>query len=497
MKKMTSIYNRARVGIKAVLIVTAVVVVIQSCKKDPFSFQVATRSVLMLDMIQKDTSLSIAVQALEKAKMAATLNTYGPFTFFVPDNNGFRKLFTNLGKTGLQDFTEEEIRTIMTYHILPTRLKAAEFIQGPQATATGRGDYITLDISKGYKSNTIANGKANVYQTDIEYSNGYVHKMDGVLDPPTLTIGQFMLQNADKYSIMIAGLQKAGFMDTLTALDNSSGTRIRLTLFAETNDVLQAAGIQNFDHLTLDSLKSFMQYHIIPGGNFSSSYTKFVTSIPGLNVVERWDSTILTLDRQQWLYFDLAAVSLVNNKTNLAASDIIMRNGIIHNLEKHITFAPTIKRTQIYHTFWNATTFCYGIPGFTSSQPPVANASSGNWRWYTEGKSATNHPRGANFLFMNPDGINDSLVTVVRNVRMGKYRIEVNYKSGGRGDYQMMHESDPIGVPTNYGIAPVYEQKVVIGTYEFKSSGDKRIRFVCTRTGGINLEAMVLTPVYN
>jgi hypothetical protein len=42
----------------------------------------------------------------------------------------------------------------------------------------------------------------------------------------------------------------------------------------------------------------------------------------------------------------------------------------------------------------------------------------------------------------------------------------------------------------------VFEQKVVIGTYDFKTSGDKRLNFVCTRLGGINLEAMVLTPEY-
>jgi hypothetical protein len=239
-----------------------------------------------------------------------------------------------------------------------------------------------------------------------------------------------------------------------------------------------------------------MRYHILPGGNFSSSYTKFVPSIPGLNVVERWDSTILTLDRQDWIYFNLAGNKLINDTVNLAASDIIMRNGILHNLDKPISFNPALKRTQIYHTFWDASTFAYGIPGFSSNQPPVANASSGNWRWYTEGKSATNHPRGANFLFMNPDGINDSLISIVRNVRKGKYRIEVNYKNGGRGDYQMKYGNDLIGVPTNYGTGTVYEQKRLIGVYDFQTSGDKRINFVCTRVGGINLEAMVLTPVY-
>src|SRR5581483_7645207 len=138
---------------------------------------------------------------------------------------------------------------IMIYHILPTRLKAEEFIQGPQATATGAGDYISIDISKGYKSTAVANGIATIYQTDLEYYNGFVHKMDAVLDPPVLTIGQFLQNNPDKYSIFVGGLQRAGLMDTLTSLTNSSGVRNRLTLFCETNDVLQKAGITTFDNL--------------------------------------------------------------------------------------------------------------------------------------------------------------------------------------------------------------------------------------------------------
>ena len=177
---------------------------------------------------------------------------------------------------------------------------------------------------------------------------------------------------------------------------------------------------------------------------------------------------------------------------DFAATDIIMRNGVMHNVDKHIAFDPGIARTQLYHVFWKNAAFAYGIPGISSSQAPPLS-TSGNWRYYLEGSV---NGRSEYFLFMNPDGINDSLVAVVKNVRRGKYRIEVNYKGGGRGDFQLMHGQDPIGVPLNYGVGPTFEQKQVIGTYDFKTSGDKRLNFVCTRVGGINLECLVLTPVY-
>ena len=466
----------------------------QGCKRDNFSYQEQTRSVLAFDMLQQDTSLSIAVAALEKTKMSATLNTYGPFTFFIPDNNAFRKFFASKGKTNLDDFTDEELKTILVYHILPTRLKSAEFIQGPQATPTGRGDFVTLDISKGFKYNTIANGIAKVYETDIEYSNALVHKIDGVLNPPTLTIGEFLLQNKDRYSILIGGFQRAGLMDTLTNLTDWRGQRIRLTLFAETNEVLQAAGIQNFDHMPIDELNDLMRYHIIPGANFSASYTKFRPAMTVLNVQERWDSTLLCVNNNDYIYFNLAAKKLINDTADFAATDVIMRNGVIHNVDKHIAFQPGIRRTQIYHIFWQNTNFAYGIPGVSSSQAPVLSTSGTVlWRYYLE----TFNGRSEYFLFMAADGVNDSLVSVVKNVRRGKYKFEISYKNGfgNRGNYQLKYGEDLIGVPVDYNLGTTYEQKVVIGTYDFKTSGDKRLNFVCTKTGGINLEALVLTPV--
>ena len=476
-----------------VLLGTLLVVIgTQGCKKPAFSYQEQVRSVLAYEQMKQDTSLSIAVAALEKANIAATLNTYGPFTLFAPDNKAFRKFFAAKGKSSINDFTADEIKFYMIYHIMQVRLKSGEFVQGPQPHPSGIGDFISLDISKGFKFNTIANGVANVYETDIEYANGIVHKMDAVLDPPTLTIGQFLDQNKDKYSVMIAGLKRVSLWDTLSNLTDAGGQRIRLTFFAENNEVLQAAGITSFDNWPLDQLDTLLRYHMIAGAGFSSTYTRKTDAKPAIGIEERWDSTILSLNKQQYLYFDLAAPKFINSVANFIASDVIMRNGVLHSVDKHLAFHPGIKRTQIFHWFRGAlaTTFAYGIPGVTPSQQAAVNGS-GNWRTFAE--------NNREFIFYNPDGVNDSMVTVVPNIRAGKYRIEVNYKAGGRGDYQLMYRTDLIGLPVNMGtqVGPtVYDQRSVIGTYHFATSGDKRLSFVCTRVGGFAAENLVLTPVY-
>src|SRR3982750_1734550 len=174
--------NIIKISFSITVALAIMIACMEGCKKDPFSYQEQNRSVLAYDMMKEDTTISIALAALDKAKLSPTLNTYGPFTFFVPDNNAFRKFFASKGKSGLNDFTEEEIRTLMVYHILTARLRSAEFRQGPQTNApTGAGDVISLDISKGYKDSTVANSVAKVYKTDITYSNALVHKIDAVL----------------------------------------------------------------------------------------------------------------------------------------------------------------------------------------------------------------------------------------------------------------------------------------------------------------------------
>jgi uncharacterized surface protein with fasciclin (FAS1) repeats len=483
-----------RSGFSIVVSAIALLFSLQGCKPDNFSYQEQNRSVLAFEKMKEDTTLSIAVAALEKSNLAPTLNTYGPFTLFAPDNNAFRKFFVKKGKRSLDDFPADTIRFYMIYHIMQVRLKSSEFVQGPQPQPSGQGDFISLDISKGYKFNTIANGIANVYKTDIEFSNALIHKIDAVLDPPTLTIGQILEQNKDKYSIMIEGLKRANLWDTINNLTDAFGNRIRLTLFAENDDVWKAAGITTLTTMPLDQLDTLLRYHIIAGAGFSSTYTKRTDAKPAIGIVERWDSTILTINRQQYLYFDLAATKFINETANFIASDVIMRNGVMHSVDKHLEFNSSIKRTQIY--LWLrgnlASALAYGIPGISPTQQAAINGA-GNWRTFAE--------NGREFLFFNPDGVNDSLVIIVPNIRTGKYRVEVNYKSGGRGDYQLRYRDDLIGVPVNMGLQLVanntaYDQRAVVGIYDFKTSGDKRLNFVCTRVSGFAIENIVLTPVY-
>jgi uncharacterized surface protein with fasciclin (FAS1) repeats len=467
--------------------------VVAGCKREDLSFQEKNRLFQMMDMLRTDTSLSIMVEALDKAQLSGTLNTYGPFTLFAPDNKAFRSYMKNVGKTSIADFTSEEISTLMTYHILGARLRSADFIPGPQTSSTGRGDFITLDISKGTKTEALANGKATLYETDIEYSNGIVHRMDAVLDPPVLTIGAFLEQNP-QYSVMKEGLQLAGLMDTLLALTNAQGDKIRLTLFAETNEVLAAAGITTFNNMQPDELQDLMRYHLVPGGSFTAQYAGLTAAVPAIGVIERWDNTLTTLSPDSHLYYDMAGQKPVNTTIDFRGSDILMKNGVLHNVDKHMVFSSSVPRTQITHVFSETLNYGYGLPGISPTAQPIISTAAGRFRYFAE----TGHSRsGAMVLFFEADTKDDSLISIVRNVRKGKYKISINYKNGNRGDLQLMYGDDKIGPVKNYGAGSTFYQNMELGTYEFTTSGDKRFKWVSqqSKLAAVVMDVMVLTPV--
>lgn len=480
-------------NIIAKIILVMLVGAVAGCKREGFSFQEKDRLYQMMDMLRADTSLSMTVEALDKAQLSGTLNTYGPFTLFAPDNKAFRSYIKNVGKTGIADFTSEEITTLMIYHILGARLRSADFIPGPQSYSTGKGDYIALDISRGTKTEALANGKARLYQTDIEYSNGIVHKMDAVLDPPVLTIGAFLDQNP-QYSVIKAGLQRAGLMDTLLALTNAQGERIRLTLFAETNEVLAAAGITTFSNMPLEELQDLMRYHLVPGSSFTAQYAGLTAAVPAIGQIERWDNTLSTLSPDSHIYYDMAGQKPVNATIDFRGSDILMKNGLLHNLDKHMIFNSAVPRTQITHVFSETLNYGYGLAGISPTAQPIISTASGRFRYFAE----TSHPRsGAMVLYFEADSKDDSLISIVRNVRKGKYKIAINYKNGNRGDLQLMYGDDKIGPVKNYGAGTLFYQNMELGIYEFTTSGDKRFKWVsqASKLAACVMDVMILTPV--
>ena len=116
--------------------------------------------------------------ALTAADLVDTLKGPGPFTVFAPTDDAFAKLPKGTLASLLKPENREQLRSVLTYHVVPGKAMAANLKDG-QAVRTVNGKQLDLRIDGG----KVMAGGATVTQIDIPASNGVIHVIDTVLMP--------------------------------------------------------------------------------------------------------------------------------------------------------------------------------------------------------------------------------------------------------------------------------------------------------------------------
>ena len=130
------------------------------------------------------------VAALKAAGLVEALAGAGPFTVFAPTDAAFGKLPTGTVDTLLQPANLQQLRSVLTYHVVPGNISASELVamirdNGGRATLTPvQGGTITARLADGGVEITDANGgTARVTEADLMQSNGVIHVTDAVFLP--------------------------------------------------------------------------------------------------------------------------------------------------------------------------------------------------------------------------------------------------------------------------------------------------------------------------
>ena len=133
------------------------------------------------------TTLVAAVQA---AGLVETLSGPGPFTVFAPTNDAFAALPAGTVETLLQPANRATLTKVLTYHVVPGRLAAADVLAAIQAgngraeVTTVSGDTLVATLENGSVVLTDEKGgKATVVQADLFQSNGVIHVTNAVSIP--------------------------------------------------------------------------------------------------------------------------------------------------------------------------------------------------------------------------------------------------------------------------------------------------------------------------
>ena len=121
------------------------------------------------------TTLAAALQA---GGLVDTLKSDGPFTVFAPTDAAFAKLPEGTVESLLLPENRDQLVAILTYHVVPGKVKAADVVKLDSAK-TANGSDVRIHVEDG----SVFINDSRVVATDIGASNGVIHVVDTVILP--------------------------------------------------------------------------------------------------------------------------------------------------------------------------------------------------------------------------------------------------------------------------------------------------------------------------
>jgi uncharacterized surface protein with fasciclin (FAS1) repeats len=273
---------------------------------------------------------SSLIKVLEITNLKTTLNAYGHYTFFAPDDNAFDKFLAENGKSSLEEFDSDYLTTLVRYHLLDLEIESSYFRDGVIQDTTFSGDHLVITFSAGGLETIMVND-ANISQRDIHVENGIIHRIDGVLTPIIGSIAD-RIGESEGYGIFSEALEICGLSDTLdiiwVELNEDISFRSRFTIFVEPDEIYRQEGINTANDLVAkfsdtedptdveDGFYQYMAYHVVPGLHFLNEIDSFnyptlaenqlinvkvaenIYLNPQKEVGQAWESSLMVIENQ-------------------------------------------------------------------------------------------------------------------------------------------------------------------------------------------------------
>ncbi len=274
---------------------------------------------------QATPDFSILVEAVAAAGLVDTLKGNGPFTVFAPTNAAFAALLVELGVTKDALLADKALLTaVLTYHVLPGKVEstAVAGLLGKPIT-TVQGDIFKVEsVGSALKITDGRNRQATITATDIQASNGVIHVIDKVILPANKTIVETAIASAPEFSILVEAVVAAGLVGTLSGAGP-------FTVFAPTNAAFAAAltelSLTKDQLLASPLLGDILKYHVVSGRVLKAD-------VPvGVGI-----ATVLGTTETFQVSSALAITDEVGRVANIAATDVLASNGVIHVIDKVI-----------------------------------------------------------------------------------------------------------------------------------------------------------------
>ena len=350
-------------GIRIIVLVLLGVILCTTCVKEEY-VSATSDDVLMGTYFEEDSQeFSSFYEMLVKSGTLSFLNAYGTYTCFAPTNEAIQAYIESQGKHSLDDFTPEELKDLVRYHVIIDTLNSTRFTDGRMPTPNMYGQYLTVSTYfVSGEAEVKINKYARVEELDIRVANGIIHKIKDVLRPVTVPIAG-LIEADPNLSIFTEALKATGLYDTLSLIPDESldaAEKRWFTVFVHTDQVYMAEGINSYQDLKdkycntgnpkdpKDSLYLYVAYHIL---DHSLKYvadlvqqTAHLTMAPleVITVKLTGDTVLINEDEYRGVIEKGAPVDR-GNSDNTAA------NGVIH----YVNGLFAIKVRLPYAIYWD------------------------------------------------------------------------------------------------------------------------------------------------
>ncbi len=323
--------------IKFLAIVALLSVFLTSCEEDE---AIVVPDTTITGLAKATPSLSILVQALVKADLAATLQGTGPFTVFAPTDAAFKKFLTDNNFADLNAVPGPLLKQVLLNHVVSGAVQASGLVNNTYIKTLALGSASNSNALSMYVNTTAGvklNGVSNVNTTtagstfNVIASNGVIHLVDAVIGLPTIVTHAAANPG---FTSLVAALTRTG--NTTNFAGILSGTASSpFTVFTPTNAAFTGALVDlNFATLAAipePALDKILKYHVIAGANVLAS------QLPSTPTAQA------TFLGQTFLIGTTGGAKItdkLNRVANIVATDVQCANGVIHVLDK--VLVPTL-----------------------------------------------------------------------------------------------------------------------------------------------------------
>ncbi|KAF8533405.1 FAS1 domain-containing protein [Trichophaea hybrida] len=254
----------------------------------------------------------------EYPDLLATLGRATNITILAPSNDAF-KAFKKMEQ--YKDITSEELKEVLTYHVLDGTYYSSAFKEKPQFLPTLLGEFQDFrnlsgasQVVKVLKEDGMAHVygglgmKIGVQKADLNFTGGVLHIMDSVIPPPMKVSITAKVANLTS---LAGALIEANLVETV---DSMAG----ITVFAPTNDAFQAIG-NLLTNLTTQQLTDILTYHVV------SRAVAYSTSLKNNQEIETVNGGKLTIRIED--------SSVFVNGARVIKADVLTNNGVVHVID--------------------------------------------------------------------------------------------------------------------------------------------------------------------